>query len=197
MPSEEMRLSAALAEFEALRAEILSLRQVQKNILSIALAAYAGLFSFGLGADGEPRLLHVVPPLGLVLCLIQLSESYQIDRLGSYIRNKVWPAVMSTSGYGHSWEAQHDERHWLSNSAAAIALDGTLPVLLSGAGAAAIGLAPAVSPQTAALQWACVVLTVLVPATYGLVFLQYRRGLSAGSRPAAADRRGPWRQAAG
>ncbi|RYC13715.1 hypothetical protein [Nocardioides zhouii] len=172
--SMERRFSAALAEFDALRAEILNLRQTQKNIVSIALAAYAGLFSFALGGDGDARLLTVVPPLGLVLCILQLSESFQIDRIGSYLRTTVWPEVMALSDYAHSWEEQHGKRSWLSRSAGAVLLDGTLPVLLFGAGVAAIILGPDLSGTSLALEWVCVALTLLAPALYGLIFLAQR-----------------------
>ena len=41
---------------------------LQKNIVSVALAAYGVLFSVALGKGGDQRVLLVIPPLGLVLC---------------------------------------------------------------------------------------------------------------------------------
>ena len=109
------------------------------------------------------------------MCLFQLSETLQIDRLGSYIRKEVWPEIMTLTGYTHSWEARHRRRNWISNTSAAIAFDGILPILLFGAGLAAMLTAPELDTTQAILEWTCVSLTLLAPVACGVVFL-LRRG---------------------
>jgi hypothetical protein len=123
MSSKEMKLAAAMGEFEALRAEILSIRQVKRNLLSIALAAYVAIFSFALGADGDSALLLVIPPLGLALSLFELSETIQIAQLGTYIREQVWRVVMDVTGYEHSWEIRHDGHGPVRKAGLAMLLD--------------------------------------------------------------------------
>jgi hypothetical protein len=176
MSREEMKLAAAMAEFEALRAEILSIRQVKRNLLSIALAAYAAIFSFALGANGDSALLLVVPPLGLALSLFELSETIQIAQLGTYIREQVWPVVTDVTGYEHSWEIRHDGHGPVGKAGLAMLLDGGLPGTLFGASFVAILMMNDLSGPAMAFAWMCAVLTLASPVIYGIIFLRdYRK----------------------
>ena len=171
MTSDELKLAAPMAEFEALRAEMLSIRQVKRNVLSIALAAYAALFSVALGNEGDSSLLLVVPPLGLVLCLFELSETIQIARLGTYIREQVWPEVQAITGYSHSWETRHDGLGPLGKGGLAMLLDGAFPVMLFGASTAAIVTTAELSGAAIAFAWTCAALTLAAPLSYGGFFI--------------------------
>ncbi|RHW24159.1 hypothetical protein D0Z08_25920 [Nocardioides immobilis] len=168
--SREVRLAAPMAEFEALRAEVLSMRGVQKNVISIALTAYAALFSVALSKDGDSRILWVVPPLGLVLCLFLLGEMFQIGRIGIYIRNELWPEIQRVTAYDRSWERRHDKRGWFGASAAAVVADGAVPLLLFGAGVVALCTMPQLGARATAGLWACAVLTFVAPIAGGLVY---------------------------
>ena len=142
-PRPEGQMKAALAEFSALRDEIISVRSVQKNVTSIALTAYAVVFSVAFASDGDRSLLLVLPPLGLGLCLVQLGETVTIGRIGSYIRKQVWPSVQQLSGYQHSWEDRNEEGKIFGAAAMVAFTDGIVPLMLTVAGGVALHLAPA------------------------------------------------------
>ena len=103
-PLSEHGLEVALAEFGALRDEILSIRSLQKNMIGIALTAYAAVFTVYADRQDE-RLLWVLPPIGLVLCLIQMGEAFQMTVVSVYLEKHVWPRL-STSGYVSRWETR-------------------------------------------------------------------------------------------
>jgi hypothetical protein len=131
------RVDVAIAEFTALRAEMLDRRGSQKNLAGLALAAFAALFTFSLGRDGDERVLLLVPPLGLVLCILHLTESFHIYRLNQYIRRKLWPELQQETGYPISWQSGFPKRSGPGGLIATILSDGMIPLLLAGSGFAA------------------------------------------------------------
>ncbi len=103
---EPLPTDVAVAEYAALRAEILGRRETQKNLVSITLTSFTALFAFAIGEQSNVALLLLIPPLGLAICLLQLVESVQIRRLGSYISSS---SIMN----GHStwdWYRQQDRK---------------------------------------------------------------------------------------
>lgn len=179
MSTPELKLTAAMAEFEALRAEILSIRQVKRNILSVALAAYAAIFSFALGKGGDPSLLLVVPPLGLVLCWFELSETIQIDRIAEYIRDQVWPEIGELTDYRHSWETRHDHLSTCRKALLGILLDGAFPLMSVGVSTAAIWATWEVSSTAAVFARICAVLLAAPSLFYGgYVLASYKKKAS-------------------
>jgi hypothetical protein len=139
MASEGARkVDVALAEFDALRGEILVRRGAQKNLVAIALTSYGVLFTFSFARDGDERLLLLVPPLGLALCLLQLGESFHIHRIGRYIKAKLWPTLTGLTGYEHSWEREHSKRLAVGPWIGGVLTDGMFPLLLAGGAVAAI-----------------------------------------------------------
>ena len=55
------QVDVAIAEFNALRTEIVGRRGNQKNVVALALTAYGVLFTIAFGKDGDLRLLLLVP----------------------------------------------------------------------------------------------------------------------------------------
>lgn len=129
------------------------------------------LFGLAYGKAGLTDILLIAPYLGLALCLLQLAESFQLHRIGTYIRDEIWPLLYERTGYKPSWEDAH---HFASSRrehvAAAMLTDGVVPALLIGAGIFALASA---SPDTFSLAWwggvAALLLTGAAPVVYGLM----------------------------
>lgn len=104
-------LKVALAEFDSLRQEIVSARTAQGAVLGAGLTVLAVVLSVtfnNLDQAGQSRLLATIPPLSLVVTLLNLSQSVRIHRIGEYIRVKLWPYLQERTGYPHSWEREHE-----------------------------------------------------------------------------------------
>jgi hypothetical protein len=103
-------MTVALAEFNALREEILSARTAQGAVLGAGLTVVAVVLTVtfnNLDQSGQSRLLAAIPPLSLLITVLNLSQAVRIQRIGRYIRVKLWPYVQERSGYPHSWEQEH------------------------------------------------------------------------------------------
>jgi hypothetical protein len=100
-------MKVALAEFDSLRQEIVSARTAQGAVLGAGLTVLAVVLSVtfnNIDQAGQSRLLATIPPLSLVVTLLNLSQSVRIHRIGEYIRVKLWPYLQECTGYPHSWE---------------------------------------------------------------------------------------------
>jgi hypothetical protein len=103
-------MKVALAEFEALRQEVVSARTAQGAVLGAGLTVLAVILTVtfnNLDQSGQSRLLAAIPPLSLLVTLLNLSQSVRIHRIGEYIRVKLWPYLQERTGYPHSWEQEH------------------------------------------------------------------------------------------
>lgn len=81
----------ALAEYDALRAEILAVEQFEQRVFAGALTIIAAVGSFALaGKDGRLELLMVLPVVLSGLVLLQAHCIQQISQLGDYIRDHLW-----------------------------------------------------------------------------------------------------------
>jgi len=90
-----------LAEYSALRAEILQSLQVQFNIFALQLTASAALFSFSLSGKSRAGFLLVIPLVTYALSQRYLSEHYGVERMSFYIAEELSPKVHG----GLEWEA--------------------------------------------------------------------------------------------
>jgi hypothetical protein len=179
------QVDVAIAEFNALRAELVGGRGNQKNVAALALTAYGLLFTISFGKDGDVRLLLLVPPLGLVFSILHLAESAHINSIGRYVRVKLWPELMQLTEYPFSWEREYSKRSRPRAYGAAVATDGMVPLLLAGGAFAATVLydqavrgGPLALVQSGGLQrlaWLEIVEYLLVALTAGgaLVFAGY------------------------
>jgi len=108
-------LTVALAEFSALREEMVSARTAQGAVLGAGLTVVAVVLTVtfnNLDRSGQSRLLAAIPPLSLLITVLNLSQAVRVHRIGAYIRTKLWPYLQGRTGYPHSWEREH-ERHAL------------------------------------------------------------------------------------
>lgn len=89
-----------LAEFAALRGEILQGLQLQWNVFVLQLTVTAGLFSFSLSSSSRTEFLLVLPFITYALGGRYLYELYAVQRLGQYIMDELSPRVPG----GLRWE---------------------------------------------------------------------------------------------
>jgi hypothetical protein len=74
-----------LAEFAALRAQILQSIQMQWNIFALQLTATAALFSFALSSFSRTGYLLILPVITYALSGRYIYEYWTTQRLGIYI----------------------------------------------------------------------------------------------------------------
>ena len=88
-----------LAEFAALRAEILQRMSLQWNIFALQLTAAGVVFSFALSNPSHTGFLLILPIISFALAGRYVSQSLSIQRIGTYIRE-----VLEAKSELH-WEA--------------------------------------------------------------------------------------------
>jgi hypothetical protein len=84
-------VAIALAEFNALRAEMLSHMTSQAALIGMGLTALGFVFGFAIRDGGDRKLLLVVPLLAAFVSLLQAGRYYQITVIATYIRKRLWP----------------------------------------------------------------------------------------------------------
>jgi hypothetical protein len=105
--NQDRRLSAALAEFDALRTELVERIQIQQVLLGLTITALGALLSVALSTkSSHTRLLLVAPFITSALGFAHSDQSRRINLLGAYIRHELWTEVEKLSGGPiPSWEA--------------------------------------------------------------------------------------------
>jgi len=103
-PPAKTGVDVALAEFNALRAELIQLGTAQAAFVGISLTALGVILGSGLNKDGDENLLLIVPPMGIVVILVYFGFGYRAWSIGDYIRTKLWPYLAEQVGPIHSWE---------------------------------------------------------------------------------------------
>jgi len=139
-PQAAKSVDVALAEFTALRAEIVSVSTAQRALVGIGLTALGAIFGFALNAKGNEHLLLAVPPLAALLSLLHAGESARAASIGAYIRDNLWRHIRHQVGTGQpSWEEHKAERRrsWTSVPRA-IVIDGAATALFALASVAAL-----------------------------------------------------------
>lgn len=94
-----------LAEFVALRAEILQSIQMQWNIFALQLIVTAAVFSFSLSSSSRTGFLLILPFITYFLSARYLAMSYALQNLGSYIMDELSSRVPG----GLHWEAWYKQ----------------------------------------------------------------------------------------
>jgi hypothetical protein len=92
---------AILAEFNALRAEVIARQNSQQALLSIQLTAAGALFSLALSGAGRAAVLLILPLVTYMLAGRHVSHSYACLSIGTYIRTELSGRVPG----GLGWEA--------------------------------------------------------------------------------------------
>lgn len=89
-----------LAEYKALRDEILKRLEMQHQLISFALVAAGGLFAAGItNWSAVPPLLY--PLLSLFLAVSWTLHDIRIGEMGMYIRGRIEAQLL---GHAHGWE---------------------------------------------------------------------------------------------
>jgi hypothetical protein len=99
------RASAArLAEYVKLKDEIANRSTLQSAIITINIAAVGTLGGIVLGSHpGSNLVLLLLTPLSTALGLWWLDHAQTINRIGSYIRDDLWPSLIE-------WQLKPDEK---------------------------------------------------------------------------------------
>src|ERR1022692_2709971 len=92
-------LQFLMAEYKALRDEILKRSEMQHQLISITLVALGGLATIGL--KDSPSALLAYPMLALFLSAAWTYNDIQIAQLGIYIRYRIEDPLI---GEGLGWE---------------------------------------------------------------------------------------------
>src|SRR5579859_1346774 len=79
-----------IAEYNALREEILKLCELQHQIIALALLSFGTLMGVGLqSTNTNSSIILIYPVLALFLAAAWLTHAYGIDMLGHYIENHI------------------------------------------------------------------------------------------------------------
>lgn len=105
--TKESALEASLAEFSALRDEILQRLSNQWTIYALQLTASGVVFSFSLSNRSRTGFLLIIPVMAYALLGQFVANHYLIESIGFYIRWDLSPRVQKLSpraDSGFQWE---------------------------------------------------------------------------------------------
>jgi hypothetical protein len=103
--NRERAVDVAIAEYNALRAEIVSHVTAQAALVGLALTAAGVILGFAVKEGGDQRLLLAIPPLTLLVVMLHTAENFRAALIGRYIATTLWPSLERQVGKLHSWEA--------------------------------------------------------------------------------------------
>jgi hypothetical protein len=101
-------VDVALAEFNTLRAEIVSHLNAQAAVVGLGLTALGVIVGFTVKDGGSERLLLAIPPLTLLVVLLHIAGSWRMALIGNYIWTELWPYLAKRVGDKSlpSWEGK-------------------------------------------------------------------------------------------
>ncbi|UOX88764.1 hypothetical protein MUY14_45070 [Amycolatopsis sp. FBCC-B4732] len=88
-----------LAEYAALRAEIIHLMDLQWKVTAFLITTSGAVFGFALTSAGRIPLLLIIPFSSNILASRWVGCSQHIERVSLYIRNELDPCVPGGIGY--------------------------------------------------------------------------------------------------
>jgi hypothetical protein len=120
-------LTAALAEYQALRTEIIERIRIEQLLLGLAITVLGALLSLAIaGESSRASLLLAAPFVMSTLGFAYSDHARRINMLGAYITNRLWPDVRSlTDSRLSSWDESFVE---------VVSLRTPIQALLSSAG---------------------------------------------------------------
>ncbi|MFK0157170.1 hypothetical protein ACIQVL_09040 [Streptomyces sp. NPDC090499] len=107
--STEHDAEGPLAEFAALRQEIIQRQATQHNVLALQLTISGAVFSFALTGTSRSGFLLIVPVSTYMLCSRFVEDHVGIGQLGRYIREHLSPRIPGGLGW-ESWVIQNPAR---------------------------------------------------------------------------------------
>jgi hypothetical protein len=106
----EKGLDVALAEYNALRAEIVARITAVHAIVGLGLTAVGIVAGIALAKDGHRSLLLVLPVVALLVNLLCTAENRAIIGAATFIRVDLWPHLTNYVGETPCWETFVHER---------------------------------------------------------------------------------------
>ncbi|MEV4622474.1 hypothetical protein AB0J74_27660 [Asanoa sp. NPDC049573] len=100
---------AALAEFNALRTEIMGRQGNAQQLLSIQLTVSGALFSLALSSPGRSAVLLILPLITFMLAGRHVAHSYACLSIATYIRTELSSRVVGGLGW-EEWLRSHRAR---------------------------------------------------------------------------------------
>jgi hypothetical protein len=91
-------LQATLAEFSALRSEIKDRSSAAWALVALDVTGTTAVLGFLLSKNADPKLLLALPLFAPALGLLFIDHAYNINNLGSYIKNRLRPLVVEAAG---------------------------------------------------------------------------------------------------
>ena len=169
-PHPGRAVDVALAEFNALRAEILSRTTAQSALVGVGLTAVGVIFGFVAREGAGDQLLLAVPPVAAAVSLLSAAETYRVKLIGRYIQERLWPHLRDQVGPLPSWEKEvaGRSRH-ASKLVIALLLDFPATFLFASASAASLLAVEKADKTLVAVGWVLTSVTLLVPMGIGLI----------------------------
>lgn len=98
-------VDVAIAEFNALRAEIISRMTAQAALVGIGLTAVGVILGLSVGEEGNKSLPLAIPAIALLVNTLSTAQTHRINLIGTYIRQSIWPFLRDQAGRElKSWE---------------------------------------------------------------------------------------------
>jgi hypothetical protein len=101
----ERAIDVAIAEFNALRDEIVSHVAAQAALIGLALTAAGVIVGFTVKDGANQKLLLAIPPLTLLAVLLHTAETFRSALISKYIATELWEDLEGRVGKLRSWEA--------------------------------------------------------------------------------------------
>jgi hypothetical protein len=178
-----------LAEYAALRAEIVGHQSAQTTLVSVYLTAIGLVIGLVLSDKGVPReLLLVVPLISSGLGLFYAGHSRACLIIGRYIRIRLWPRLRGV-GKGPSWEEYLLSLRRRNNSRSLRhfslqVLGGTVVFVMPSVGALAFSADAAFASKSLELVWVLgLVLLLLHGSLATLLAREFREKTDGVERP--------------
>jgi hypothetical protein len=103
--SERAAVDAALAEYNALRTELVAHSAAENAVVGLGLTGIGVVAGVAFGGSGNRQLLAIAPLVASVIILAYYGEAYRVISIGRYIRDDLWPFVRDRTGTDlPSWE---------------------------------------------------------------------------------------------
>jgi hypothetical protein len=153
-------ISIVLAEYKALRDEILKRKETQHQFASFALIALSTVIAFGLQTKNATLIL-LYPILAMFLAIAWANQDRSVMLIAAYIRSRIEPKVGEDNmGWEHFVYAYHSKAEKRVGSLNILAMRGIF--LATGLLAMVVGLSIATFSTTIALIFAVDIVSILI-----------------------------------
>jgi hypothetical protein len=171
--TEQQIVDILLAEYNALRSEIVSHLTVQAAVVGLGFTVIGVVAGLVARTTGDDRVLLLVPPLSFFVVLIYSAETYRSAAIEIYIYQCLWPRLESEVGTLPSWERYAGSERRVSGRAAVLSVLIDLPAM--GVFVLASGGSLVIVRDFTADWWAGVGFTLATLAALGAVALVIQR----------------------